>query len=205
MSLGQKYDRLYDQSMPADLGQELVRILAKHFDETPDFVESHWQAPEAHDLRGYVRRAYIQQDVRSVANRWAPRVTASFEKTERGGSHYTVVTAGRLVMTASWIEAPWAMPRAAEFRRQNAETRQLSWLRQDETPSDNDVYAILVYGGMGRRLMFANIAFPDQACEGWLHSISLRDKYPDTWREIYPEPARPRDPAPMLLRQDARA
>jgi hypothetical protein len=205
MALAEKYDRLYDESMPPALGRELLRVLAKHFDETPDFVESHWQGPEAHDLRGYIRRAYIQQDLRSVANRWEPHVTATFERTEKGGSHYTVITAGRLVLTASWIDAPWVMPRSAEFRRQNAETLQLNWLRPSVAPADGAVYAILVYGGMGRRPTFANVAFPDHACEGWLHSVSLREKYPDTWQEIYPEPARPRDPAPTFLRQDDRA
>lgn len=205
MTLAEKYDRLYDESIPLELGREILRILAKHFDETRDFVDLHWQEPEAHDLVGDICRANIQQDLRSVANR-TPGVTSTFEITEKGGSHYTVVTAGGLVITASRIEGPWALPRAAEFRRRNAETRQLSFLRPDVTPSDTGVvYGILVYGGLGRRLLFANLAFPDRNCEGWLHSVDLRKKYPDTWTEIYPEPAKPIDPRPAFLRQDERA
>lgn len=205
MTLAGKYDGLYDQSIPPELGQEILRILAKHFDETRDFVDLHWQGPEAHDLFGDICRANIQQDLRSVANR-TPGVTATFETTEKGGSHYTVVIAGGLVITASRIEGSWAFPRAAEFRRRNAETRQLSLLGPDVTPTDTGlVYGILVYAGTGRRLLFANLAFPDRNCEGWLHSVDLRKKYPDTWIEIYPEPVTPIAPRPAFLRQDERA
>jgi hypothetical protein len=205
MSLAERYERLYDESIPPDLGREILRLLAKNFDRVRDFVELHWQGPEAHDLIGVVRRAYIEQDLRAVAGR-TPGVTATFEQTGGGRSHYTAISAGRLVITASCTETPQAMPRSAEFRSHNAEALQLNFFRSNVKLADADVvYGILVYSGVGRRLTFAALGFPDRDCDGWLHSVDLRRKYPDTWGEIYPEPAAPVDPEPQFLRRANRA
>jgi hypothetical protein len=205
MTLAEKYDRAYDESMPPALGRDILRLLAKNFDETPDFVEATWQAPEAHDLHGDVLRGFIEQDLRSVAARTA-NVIATAEKTDEGRSHYTLIRAGKLVITASRVQSAFAMPRLAEFRRQNSEERQLSFLeRRAVVVVTGDVYGILLYGGFRRSLLFANIAFPDRSCTAWLHRIDLRHKYPDTWDELFPQSRGPVRPRPSLLDQGQRA
>ena len=78
MALADDLDRLYDDCIPPDLGAEFLRLLSKHFADTPDFVESYWHAPEARDLLGHIRRANFEQDWRSLGERTVGVVITAF-------------------------------------------------------------------------------------------------------------------------------
>jgi hypothetical protein len=198
LTLAEEYEQLYDACVQSSLGADFLRLLWKQFIETPDFVEAHWHSPEAHDLLGHVRRANFEQDWRSLGDR-TPGVVAAVEHTGKGRSNYTVLTLGRLVLTSSCVDTPFALPRFAEFRRRNAEERQFD-MYQSTAEVLEAVYAILTYGGTGKKLGFAQIAFPDASCQGWLHRIDLRKKYPDVWGDLNSDAPRPVEPkAPITL------
>lgn len=178
---------VFNGCVPGEFTERTVRLLFTDYERASRVAEELSARPEGHDLLPHLRRAFIEQDLRALAQRFAG-VTASPELNGSRNSYHTKVVMGSVVLTESCVDSPQSLPRRAEFRLGYS---QLQWalfpFDELETPLTPYVYAVLLHGPDPRnpsRPSFAHIAFPDTAGEGCLDRIDIFARHESLVRSL---------------------
>lgn len=170
---------MFDECAPVEFQRDTLRCLLQDYKAAYDGCRQDFDAPEAHDLRGHVRRAMFDRDWRTLARRYGAHATA--ETNAGNNCYHTRIVMGRAILTSSMVDAPTTLPRQASFRETYARTRQLTLFGTDAPPPiDAPLYAILVHGpgpDDPSRPAFAFIGFPSPDCNEWVDKIDLFGRF----------------------------
>jgi len=166
-------EQVFDGCVPRQVQEALIRCLfgayKTTFEECARFPEE-----EARDLRPFYRWVQLRTDLRGIAQRFRG-VGATAER------YHTLLAAGRVILTASAVEGPGDLVRPALYRQTYASSSQLDLFIKDTPPPDDaQLYAILLHGPdptEPRQPLFAQIAFPDKACQSYVHEIDLFSRF----------------------------
>ena len=166
-------ERTFESSVSKQVLEALIRCLfgayRTAFEECAGFP-----AQEAHDLRPYYRWIQLRSDLRGVADRFAG-VQATPEP------YHTLLTIGRILLTASPVDGPGELVRRSNYRTTYANSSQLELFEKNEPPPDDaQFYAILIHGqdpNEPRQPLFAQIAFPDKNLDSYVHKIDLFSRF----------------------------
>lgn len=170
--------------LPRKMVRELLQVLPLIYRDaySRSFEDPAWEHSEAHDLCGHIRRTLVESRLRKIAiqNGLYAKPFRNFRAT----SNYTLVRAGRLVITQSAIQHEAQMVRPAMFRRQHSAINRV--LAQPTLPeleihppelfARGEVYAILFHGprwGSPNELGFVTIGFPCSDSETTLYRFPL--------------------------------
>lgn len=164
--------RLFDDQVPEAFQVALLRMLAKAYRKSSDYVSDRYERPEAEYMLGHERRVQIEMDLRALtlAHEFS-EFTAVVKANETGSHKYTEVRCGNVVITVSAVSELTQLPRRANFRKSLAKSSQLQLQFDDEpTPapapeSAEDLYALLVHHRNSDsetpfELSFAEFIFP---------------------------------------------
>jgi len=141
----------------------------------PDFGGS-----EARFLLPNFRRALTEVALRRAAN--DAGLIYAIEKTASGAHEYTTIQAGRISLTASYVDSCRGMPRPAKHRSQYSEINDhlkqlpLQPVTEDSSPSAGDIYAIILHGSApdsDETPGFIKLGFPGQSCKSWVEDFDL--------------------------------
>ncbi len=166
-----------------------------------DATYDEFERPEAEDLLGFTRRAKVEANLRGVAALFPDMMTAKNVRASKGPWNHVEVHSGPVVLTASTVTNPCDMVDRAEFRESLArETNELRLnLEADEElgPRDLPLYVILLHSKFrtarseDRQYSYlpgsAYLAFPDEGCGHYLHTINLFDRYADVVERQMPQ------------------
>ncbi|WP_139093424.1 hypothetical protein [Delftia sp. JD2] len=141
------------------------------------------EEPEAKYVIPHFRRGLVETAVRRLAREAGLETYA--RPNANGSSSFTMVKAGRFVLTASYVETPGKNVRRAIFRSEAAELNefldQLDMFGYDEAGIDKQeivladaIYGILLYGGEGGG-SFMEVALPNQSGSGYVERYKLSD------------------------------
>lgn len=135
--------------------------------------------PERRDLFGHIERAHVQAEIRRAA-----KATTGMRykvcQNSAGTSSFTVVRAGRVVLTASAVQSPGQMPREAEFRTNLALSPQitLSELLEPEPVRSDEltpIYGLITHArGAEQKVSDVRIVIPDETARVALCTLSLK-------------------------------
>jgi hypothetical protein len=167
---------LFEQCVPLPFIQDSVRLLFETYRQAYEECRPRpWQV--AHDLRGHVRRALIEERWPLVAERHqADGIRVAYHPNRKRTSFFTQVTCGRIVLTQSFVEKPETIVRRAEFRNTRARSNQLELFSDNPPPlPDAPLSTLLIHGEArgGRHPYFADIVFPAPDCKSYLARIEL--------------------------------
>lgn len=156
----------FDSDVPDGFLQDVVIMLFEHY-AARDQHMARFAHAERHDLWPHTRRALIEGDFRRLAHQHG--LGGGVESNVRCNANHTVVTAGRVDITQSYVDLRSDLPRPAHFRKTLTQASQfLLFARPEQQPDQNArVYAILTHGTRGddsSQPGFADILFP--AMEG---------------------------------------
>lgn len=166
-----------------------------------DVTYAEFERPEADDLLGFTRRAKVEANLRGVAGLFSDIMTAKNVKANKGPWNHVEVHSGPVVLTASTVTNPCDMVDRAEFRESLAhETNELRLNLKGEGevgPEDLPLYAILLHSRFrtarseDRQYSYlpgsAYLAFPNQGCDHYLHTVNLFDRYADVVERLMPQ------------------
>jgi hypothetical protein len=172
-----------------DLAEQMLITIHRSYGEADDLLGSMFMAPEAHDLIGHVRRAFIEQGVKTQAAS-IPNVRATSEPVIDGRSYFTKITHGKLTLTVSASESSSSLPRYAKYRKGYAEL-QLPLFGKRPEVYDGPFYAIVTHGpsyGAARSegpIGFCQIGFPDHRYKSFVHQVDLRRYYAPLFERLH--------------------
>lgn len=174
----------FDSDVPEDFLRDVVIMLFEHY-AARDQRMAGFAYAERHDLWPHMRRALIEGDFRRLAAQHG--LAGSVESNVRCNANHTVVTAGRIDITQSYVDLRSELPRPAHFRKTMAQGSQfLLFARPENQPDQNArVYAILTHGSTGddsSQPSFADILFPAMEGERVVLGGKIRlfeDRYAD--------------------------
>lgn len=169
----------FHNSYPDDFLEDLIRLLDTVYLNTYQECRHQYPDEEAHDLRGHVRRAKLEYQLRELSTRF-PKIRASVQLNEKRTSYFTSLYSGDVVITANQVQHPKVIVRRALFRKTYAQGTQLHLWDKVELPEGEYLYAILLHGEdplNARRPGFAHIAFPNSECNGYITRINLFAKF----------------------------
>lgn len=180
--------RIFDRSVPNRFVQETLRCLYSAYRDADAQCRQDFPMPEAHDLRGHLRRAMFERNWRTLATRYLD-LSASAVRNHRRTSYYTQIVSGCVVLTESAVETPEAMVRKAVFRQTLARSAQMvmPFVEHDLPAPDALLYAILLHGPADESTSspgFVHIAFPSKDCSTYLDRIDLLKRYPNIAAEV---------------------
>lgn len=166
-------EQVFDGSVQKQVQEALIRCLfgayRTTFEECARFPEE-----EARDLRPFYRWVQLRADLRGIAQRFKG-VRATAER------YHTLLSTGRVILTASAVEGPGNLVRPALYRQTYASSSQLDLFIKDTAPPDDaQLYAILLHGpdpAEPRQPLFGQVAFPDKACLSYVHEIDLFSRF----------------------------
>lgn len=172
-----------------DLAEQTLITLHRSYCEADELLGSHFMVPEAHDLIGHVRRAFIEQGLRTQAAS-IPNVSATSETVIDGRSYFTKVTHGKLTLTVSASESSSSLPRHAEYRKGYAALQYPLFGKKPEV-CDGPFYAIVTHGPSygaaksERPIGFCQIGFPDHRYKFFVHQVDLRRYYAPLFERLH--------------------
>ena len=150
---------------------DTVRMIFLAYQDAYDETQS-LSREVAHDFRGHVRRAKIEERWPAVAQRYAKEgVRCSYQLNHKRTSYFTRITFGRVILTQSYVNTPKSIIRRAEFRRTLARPNYRGFFELDPPPlPDDPLFALLIHGEDWKRRLpyFADIVFPDRHCQKYL-------------------------------------
>ena len=167
-----------------DFCRMLTRIIFKDYRKANEHSEEHFAPQEAHDIRPYLRRSFIEQDVRKAAREFPPMI-ASAVLNSVNNCYHTEIRVGRVVLTISAVETPETIVRDARFRLAYANEPQMAMpiIERDDIPTwERSVYALAIHGPNPRQRGlpgFMHIVFPVPDCSEYAARIDLFKRYPD--------------------------
>jgi hypothetical protein len=149
-----------------------------------------WPWPQRKDLRPYLRRANIEANLHSLAQRYE-NIEASVSPNDAGNCSHLRLRSGAVFLTESKVESPSAVVRPAGFRKRYSRFHQLSMFPEDNevVPQDDDLYAVLLHGPDDRDqdvLGFLSVGFPTPEFDGYWDVFSLAAHLQQS--AGYPEP-----------------
>ena len=102
----------------------------------------------AHDFRGYLRRALIEERWPLIAQRYAEEgICTSYQPNAASTSFFAHITFGRVVLTESYAETPQTIIRPALFRSTLARPNTKSLFGDDPPPLPTDpLFALMIHG-----------------------------------------------------------
>jgi hypothetical protein len=205
------YDEIFDSSVPRAMQRDSVRIIWHGYQETFREVNSRHARPEAHDLLGHERRAYIERELRAMAELY-PDTVAMPEWNKTKTAAHTIITRGVIKLTESKVRTPWTIVHPSVFRSEYAEVFQPDLFQPDEYEERDEIsyiYSIILHGcepSTPSIPSFIHVVFPDRDFQTYIHRINLFKKFPDLLDELQ---GRPTDqtppPPPLFLRKNRRA
>jgi hypothetical protein len=126
------YDEIFDSSFPRAMQRDTVRIIWHGYQETFREVHARHARPEAHDLLGHERRAYIERELRGMAQLY-PDTVAKPEWNKTKTAAHTMVTRGVIKLTESKVRTPWTIVHPCVFRSEYAEVFNQTYLKPMKT------------------------------------------------------------------------
>lgn len=172
----QQLTAIFDEHVPKDFQEQTLRLLFAVYREAHEQCYSIASAPQARDLLPYLRRARIESDWASLAQRHAG-LSATTCTNAAKNCHHVEIVAGEVVLTESKTDGPSDLPAEAEFRDTIVQTCQQN-LFEPEPPGDK-LYAILIHGtDDGQHLSFARMAFPTRDLLTYRGSVDLFARFP---------------------------
>lgn len=182
--------QLLRDSFPEEFLRGTVDVLYAAYRGAVTECRERYTVEVAHDVRGHVQRATFEQAWRELAAQTSD-VSARVLRNPRGTSFFTEVRSGRVVLTASAVTSPGAVPRDARFRKNRAFGNQGVLIGENPAPSDDDeVFAVLLHGPAERFpgiLSFAGMAVPSPDFDAYLGHLDLFEVCPDVVRKNTPE------------------
>ena len=164
-------EELFFKSVPNEVQRALIQCVFGAY-RTAFEDCSKFQDEEARDIRPFFRWVQIRSDLRGLPARF----TGLSANPER---YHTLVTCGKITLTASAVQDPSEMPRRATYREEYA-SNQLDLFAEDAISDGEYLYAILAHGPDPtdhRQPQFINIGFPDRHYQGYLHRIDLFERH----------------------------
>src|SRR5207237_1374675 len=153
----------FEESIPRQFQEDTLRCLFDSWWTAHEECRARFPESEHHDLVGHYRRALFEAQWRDVADDFKPEMEAVAEPNQIGSYFHTVITCGRIKITASAVDKPERIVRPADFRDTLAEDNQkfFSFMPRHKVPKDGWLYALLLYGpGDHKYPGFADIVFP---------------------------------------------
>jgi len=181
------------RSVPDRLQETLLRSVFVAYSSAEQDIAGIFDAPERRTLAGYAQRAKLETQFRAVP-RGRKNAKAELVSGRRAWTH-TRLTLGRVVLTASKVPSPSALPPKAQFRRRYAVQLNLFELAV-ETEEREQLYALLLHGKASRGSLpgFVVLAVPDADLKGYVYSVDLMAKFPRVVEEFL-DKADEKDPA----------
>jgi hypothetical protein len=185
----------FNESVPTLLQRDMLRSVLACYQQADKHVKRHYPPPEAITLRGWIRRADIEVDIRNVAAKYVG-AEGQPEPNTTGSIFHSVVIVGAVKLTQSKLANPRQMVRPSGFREEYAqESAQLllgfvARRPRKVVPIGEREYffAVLIHGCSKKdksRPYFVQFAFPNKDCTDWIGRIDLMKKFPDVVSEFY--------------------
>ena len=182
--------------MPGLLQRDLLRSVLACYEQADKHVKR-YPPTEAMTLRGHVRRADIEVDLRNVAAKYfGAEATAQPNRT--GSTYHSVVVIGAVKLTQSKLPNTRRMVKPSAFREEYAANGDQYLLKFMENPRRKKVvtiggardylFAVLIHGCSRKnkaRPYFVRFAFPNKECTRWLHQIDLMKRFTDVVTQFY--------------------
>jgi len=164
------------------------KCLLRAYREAFAYARENFPGEEAHDLYPQLRREMFERNWRIVAAR-RKDVLAEVVHNQAKNCFHTRITRGRVVLTASAVEAPNSLVRDAIFRKTLAESSQHHLFGGDRIPPEDALlYGIILHGPTGVGLVpspsFIRIAFPSNELDEYIANIDLLVHLPELAAEI---------------------
>ena len=204
--------------LPDDFLKRALRsVFAAHKDSTDD-ANRLYARTEARDVVGYMRRASMEGNLRSVATMYS-NMTADTVESPGSNKHHVEVRSGPVVLTESLVSYPCAMVDRSNFRTTLAEANTFTLFdlptedEPEEFESGEELFALLLhskYRGAtaednakyGHLPGSAYIVCPSPEVRYYLCEINLFDLFPDVVATHLPNDWR--DEAVVRYQYDAR-
>lgn len=170
--------------LPPDFTDELLTKMAWVYKEAKSkaFEDPDYEKPEARYLLPHFRRALTEVVLRKAANN--AKMPADIRRASSGGYEYSIIQAGRLSLTVSYVDDYRRLPRPSKHRAQYSEINRYLSQREIEfepravksTPGEGAIYGIILHGpefGNDEMPGFIRIGFPRQNCESWIDETTI--------------------------------
>jgi hypothetical protein len=201
--------RAFHKAFSDDFLEDVIRLLDTVYLNAYQECRNYYPDEEAHDLRGHVRRAKLEFQLRELITRF-PKMQSAVQLNEKRTSYFTTLYSGNVVMTANQVQHPSVIVRRALFRETYAMGAQLHlWEKEVKPPEDAYLYTILLHGEDAlnpRRPGFAQIAFPNSDCNGYvIEHINLFTRFNDLVSKLWSvKEEKVKDELPLGLRESAK-
>jgi hypothetical protein len=177
VEMRQSFLRAYQE----DFLKDLIRLTKTVYLSAYEECKKNYPLEEAHDLRGHIRRAKLEVQLRELGKRYS-NVYTNVQTNKKKTSYFTTLQAENVVITANQVAHPKIMVRSAMFRNTLARSSQIELYDEqiEIPPVDASLYAILLHGEDAtnpKRPGFAQIVFPNSDCTKYLAQINLFAKY----------------------------
>jgi hypothetical protein len=173
------------RTVPDDALRLLAQCVWLGYPEAHDLCSGLFLSNQAHDVRGHVRRATIERNIRNVVTR-IPGASQSQTRNKTNSHTHTVVRMGNVLLTQSQAEGPDDIIQTAEFRKGYAMQSQLELFggRPSDTVGDRHLYALLLHGpayNSPRQPRFMSVVFPTRDCQSYVFdaTISMYERFSD--------------------------
>jgi hypothetical protein len=204
-------ESMFLRQVPDDFLRDATRIVIDAYANAQRFCDELLAWRVAHDARPIIRRALIETNLHSLAERH-PALVSGLILNEPGTASFWRAQAYKIVITESAIDRSDQLVRHADFRMSLAGRSQLTLWPEDEVRDPEAcLYALLVHGPVGTesgRPEFVKIKIPASDNCAYLASIDLLERYVgvaariETAVEVIAPTATPRL-KPHLLREES--
>ncbi|MBI5970985.1 MAG: hypothetical protein HY884_07510 [Deltaproteobacteria bacterium] len=184
---------IFNRSVPKKFQESIIECLFDIYPKAYDYCAAKYPQQVAHDLLPHERRAMLETKLPEIAK--IHKLEAIHQLNKTRNSHHAVISAGGIILTASYADSPQSIVRYAEFRKDYAQTNQGHLFRKDISENNAPRYAILLHGddGTNKNLpTFACVKFPiyDEQSENYSSyigdGIDLFSKHPDIVEKLRP-------------------
>src|SRR5579862_7894189 len=110
----------FNESMPTLLQRDFLRSVLAAYQQADKHVKRHYPPTEAITLRGWIRRADLEVDLRNVAAKYVG-ADAKPEPSRNGSMFHSVVEIGNVKLTQSKLPNPNTIVRPSAFREEYAQ------------------------------------------------------------------------------------
>lgn len=193
MALDRGFIEVIEGHIPPGFFVRLIEEFEEDYSHSTVEPFAAFEEPEAHDLMGDERRARTETSLAQVARQFAHRgIREAAVANSTFSNFHREITAGPVVLTASFVHSPNKVVREARFRNSLAEGRELSFFEEPVIVKGERLYAVLLHGyrQVGKikypdALGFLQLAIPNRSCTGYEAAYNLPLRYAKT--EVDPE------------------
>ncbi len=193
---GDELEAILFSHMPPKFFERLLRAVFAAHKVGAEECAANFAPPEADNILGHYRRAKLEGSMRDVAA--LAGIGARVARSRMSAWNHTELWSGPVVLTASSVQSPCDLVEEAEFRLTLARGNQgVLWPEPgDEPPPDAPLYVLLLHSksrwSRGEPARFglpgsAYLAFPLPDLSGYVHDISLFDRFPHVVNSLLPQ------------------